>query len=129
MRPMLNEWIGRQERAEDEVTLAAVRRLAALLDSPAQPRRREPIPQAWYIVLFNPTTPQSALRPDGHAAKGLFLPPVPLPRRMFSGRRTAFHEPPPAGYEATRASPTTRITPNQGSPRAMCSDTSRPATP
>jgi len=117
---MLNEWIGREERTEDEVTLAAVRRLAALLDSPVELRRGEPVPQAWYIVLFNPTTPQSALGPDGHAAKGLFLPPVPLPRRMFAGRRTSFHERLRVGDEASRVSTIKSITPKQGRSGEMC---------
>ncbi len=117
---MLNEWIGRQERAEDEVTLGAVRRLAALLDAPAAPRRGEPIPQAWYIVLFNPSKPQSALGPDGHAAKGMFLPPVPLPRRMFAGRRTSFHERLRVGDEASRVSTIRSITPKQGRSGEMC---------
>jgi hypothetical protein len=52
---MLAEWIGREERAHDEVTAPAVRRFAALLDlSPDDYRRGTTIPGPWYVVLFGP---------------------------------------------------------------------------
>jgi 3-methylfumaryl-CoA hydratase len=34
--------------------------------------------------------PQSQIGHDGHPRKGDFLPPIPLPRRMFVGRRVTF---------------------------------------
>ena len=117
---MLNEWIGRQERVEDEVALSAVRRLAALLDSPAQIRRGDELPRAWYVMLFGPTTRQSGLGPDGHPAKGQFLPPVPLPRRMFAGRRVSFHETLLVGEDVSRVSTIQGITPKQGRSGEMC---------
>ena len=117
---MLNEWIGRQERAEDEVAVSAVRRLAALLDSPAQVRRGDALPRAWYVMLFGPTTRQSGLGPDGHPAKGQFLPPVALPRRMFAGRRVSFHEPLLIGEDVSRVSTIQAITPKQGRSGEMC---------
>ncbi|HZQ74631.1 MAG TPA: MaoC family dehydratase N-terminal domain-containing protein [Burkholderiales bacterium] len=117
---MLNEWIGRQERAEDEVALSAVRRLAALLDLPAELQRGDPLPRAWYVMLFGPTTRQSGLGPDGHPAKGQFLPPVPLPRRMFAGRRVSFHERLLVGEDVRRVSTIQGITPKQGRSGEMC---------
>ena len=117
---MLNEWIGKQERAEDEVTLGAVRRLAALLDSPAEYRRGDAVPGAWYSILFTPTARQSSLGPDGHPAKGQFLPPVPLPRRMFAGRRIWFHERLRIGDAVSRVSTIQGITPKQGRSGEMC---------
>ena len=117
---MLNEWIGKQERAEDEVTLGAVRRLAALLDSPAEYRRGDAVPGAWYSILFTPTARQSSLGPDGHPAKGQFLPPVSLPRRMFAGRRVTIHEPLRIGDEVRRVSTVQSITPKQGRSGEMC---------
>jgi 3-methylfumaryl-CoA hydratase len=118
---MLEEWIGREERAQDEVTLPAVRRLAALLDlSPDDYRRGQPIPGGWYVVLFGAEARQSALGPDGHPAKGQFLPPVPLPRRMFAGRRVWFHAPLRIGDEVTRVSRIQAITPKHGRTGEMC---------
>ncbi len=118
---MLEEWIGREEKAHDEVTAPAVRRLAALLDlSPDHYRRGTTIPGPWYVVLFGPEARQSTLGPDGHPAKGQFLPPVPLPRRMFAGRRVWFHAPLAIGDEVSRVSRIKAITPKQGRSGAMC---------
>jgi 3-methylfumaryl-CoA hydratase len=118
---MLQEWVGRQEQAHDELTLPAVRRLAALLDlTPDDYRRGQPIPGGWYVVLFGGEARQSMLGPDGHPAKGQFLPPVLLPRRMFAGRRVWFHAPLRIGDEVSRVSRIQSITPKQGRSGAMC---------
>jgi 3-methylfumaryl-CoA hydratase len=118
---VLQEWIGREETAHDEVTAPAVRRLAALLDLAPDPYRRgTAIPGPWYVVLFGPEARQSTLGPDGHPAKGQFLPPVPLPRRMFAGRRVWFHAPLAIGDEVSRVSRIQAITPKQGRSGAMC---------
>jgi 3-methylfumaryl-CoA hydratase len=112
---MLQEWIGREETADDEVPLNSARQMAALLNLDAQVYKRgSVIPAQWYVMLFTPTTPQSGLGPDGHAAKGQFLPPVTLPRRMFAGRRTWFHQPLVIGQEVRRVSRIESITPKTG---------------
>ena len=41
---------------------------------------------------------------DGHAALGGFLPPVPLPRRMWAGSRLNFFAPMLIGRELTKVS-------------------------
>ncbi|WP_431270580.1 FAS1-like dehydratase domain-containing protein [Dankookia sp. P2] len=111
----LQGWIGREEVAEDEASLVLLRRLAALLDQdPAVIRRGAPIPEGWHVALFGPLARQSGLGPDGHAALGEFLPPVPLPRRMFAGRRTWFQAPVAIGAEVRRISRITAITPKSG---------------
>ena len=117
---MLNEWIGRNERTEDEVALGTMRRVAALLDSPLELHRGDEVPERWYIALFAPTARQSTLGPDGHPAKSLFLPPVPLPRRMFAGRRVSFHEALRIGDDVGRVSSIKSITPKQGRSGEMC---------
>ena len=117
---MLQEWVGRQEQAHDEVTAPAVRRLAALLDlPPAGWRRGQPIPGPWYVVLFGSEARQSTLGPDGHPAKGQFLPPVPLPRRMFAGRRVSFPSPLHIGDEVTRVPASRASRRSRGAP-ARC---------
>jgi 3-methylfumaryl-CoA hydratase len=111
----LNGWIGRSETVEDEVSLVLLRRLAALLDlDPLALSRGAPMPEGWHVVLFAPLARQSGLGPDGHGAKGEFLPPVPLPRRMFAGRRTWFNAPLTIGAEVRRVSRVTAITPKRG---------------
>jgi 3-methylfumaryl-CoA hydratase len=44
-------------------------------------------------LYFLPIHRQSKIGPDGHAARGEFLPPVPLPRRMWAGSRIEFLRP------------------------------------
>lgn len=111
----LQGWVGRSEITEDEASLTIVRRLAALLDRDAASfRRGGTLPEGWHAVFFAPTTPQSQLGPDGHPRKGDFLPPVPLPRRMFAGRRIRFLAPVPIGAELRRTSTIAAITPKTG---------------
>jgi 3-methylfumaryl-CoA hydratase len=111
----LQGWVGRSEVTEDEVALPIVRRLAALLDRDATSfRRGSPLPEGWHAVFFGPVVPQSQLGPDGHPRKGDFLPPVPLPRRMFAGRRIRFVAPVRIGAELRRISTIAGVTPKTG---------------
>jgi 3-methylfumaryl-CoA hydratase len=84
----LQAWQGRSETLADEVTAAPVRALAATLDrddpAPGQGTR---LPELWHWLYFLPHHRQSEIGPDGHAKRGGFLPPVPLPRRMWAGGR------------------------------------------
>ena len=117
---VLEDWIGREETADDEVSLPLLRRLAALLDQdPTRLRRGMPMPEGWHVILFGPLALQSSLGPDGHAPRGDFIPPIPLPRRMFAGRRTAFLAPVPIGAPVRRTSRITAIVPKQGRSGAM----------
>jgi 3-methylfumaryl-CoA hydratase len=47
---------------------------------------------------------QSEIGADGHVKRGGFLPPVPLPRRMWAGSDFAFHEPLRVGDALSRTS-------------------------
>jgi 3-methylfumaryl-CoA hydratase len=111
----LQDWIGRNEVVEDEASLPIVRRLAALLDrDPTAYHRGNDLPENWHAIFFSPTAQQSQLGPDGHPRKGDFLPPVPLPRRMFAGRRLQFMAPVPIGAEIRRTSTVAAITHKTG---------------
>ena len=101
----LEEWTGKTETREDRVTAAPVAALAATLDrddSPPEPG--DPLPPLWHWLYFLPVHRQSELGPDGHAERGGFLPPVPLPRRMWAGSRIAFHHPLHVGETIRRTS-------------------------
>lgn len=88
----LREWRGRAESRSDEVTSAPIAALSATLDRDDPfPRAGDPLPPLWHWLYFLPIPRQSELGPDGHAKRGGFLPPVPLPRRMFAGDRVQFH--------------------------------------
>lgn len=116
----LQGWIGREEVVEDEASLGLMRRLAALLDQdPMALKRGDGLPAGWHAALFGPLARQSGLGEDGHGAKGEFLPPVPLPRRMFAGRRSWFVAPIRIGADVKRVSRIAAIAPKQGRSGAM----------
>jgi 3-methylfumaryl-CoA hydratase len=90
----LRSWIGREEAAEDVITPVPVAALAATLDrDDPKPRPRDELPPLWHWLYFLPTVRQSEVGTDGHPKRGGFLPPVPLPRRMWAGARFEFRRP------------------------------------
>jgi 3-methylfumaryl-CoA hydratase len=88
----LQDWIGRTETTEDVVTPAPVRMLRATLDLPPDDVPAELAP-LWHWLFFLPLARQSQLGADGHPRRGGFLPPVPLPRRMWAGGQMEFFSP------------------------------------
>jgi len=84
----LQDWIGKSERYPDQVTAAPYRALSATLDrNDPEPNPGVFLPELWHWLYFLPHPQQSEIGPDGHAKRGGFLPPVPLPRRMWAGGR------------------------------------------
>jgi 3-methylfumaryl-CoA hydratase len=57
---------------------------------------------------------QSEIGPDGHAKRGGFLPPVPLPRRMWAGGRLQWHAPLKVGDAVKRVSTIQSVTHKSG---------------
>ncbi|HEX5634073.1 MAG TPA: MaoC family dehydratase N-terminal domain-containing protein [Gemmatimonadales bacterium] len=114
------EWVGREEERRDVVTAAPLVALSALLDreDPA-PRPGDAAPPLAHWLYFLPDYRQSAAGPDGHAARGEFLPPVPLARRMWAGSRLEFLRPLVVGAEVTRRSRIASVAPKQGRSGAL----------
>ncbi len=101
----LRGWIDRTESLHDVATVVPLRALTATLD------RDDPtidlgtdVPPCWHWLYFLPLHRQSDIGPDGHAKRGGFLPPVPLPRRMWAGSRIEFLAPVRAGQAISRTS-------------------------
>ena len=115
----LAAWIGRRETVEDRVDPRHVADLAATLDRPAPPPGA-PLPPAWHWILFNRFVPAREVGADGHPKRGGFLPPVPLPRRMWAGGRIAFHAPILVGDEVTRRSTIASVDVKQGRTGTLC---------
>ena len=101
----LRGWMGRTEAIHDVATVVPLRALSATLDrdDPAIDLGTE-VPPCWHWLYFLPLHRQSEIGPDGHAKRGGFLPPVPLPRRMWAGSRIAFAAPVRAGQAISRSS-------------------------
>ena len=103
--PHLRGWLGRSERRTDLVTATPLAALAATLDrDDPEPMPGSDVPPLWHWLYFTPLARQSEIGPDGHARRGGFLPPVPLPRRMWAGGRLEFNHPLQVGDEITRTS-------------------------
>ncbi len=90
----LQSWIGRTDSHIDVASATPLQALAATLDrdDPA-PQPGDPIPPCWHWLYFLPLHRQSEIGADGHPKRGGFLPPVPLPRRMWAGSRIEFQRP------------------------------------
>ena len=84
----LQSWVGKSESSHDQIAAMPAAGLSATLDraDPA-PHMGDVLPPLWHWMNFVAIAPQSQLGPDGHPARGGFLPPVPLPRRMWAGGR------------------------------------------
>jgi 3-methylfumaryl-CoA hydratase len=102
----LQDWIGRSETVEDTATATPYAALSATLDQPdtLRPANGTPLPPLWHWLYFLPMHAQADIGPDGHAKRGGFMPPVPLPRRMWAGSDFEFHEPLRVGDMLSRTS-------------------------
>ena len=85
------QWIGRTETACDDLTITPILAMAAMLDKESL-----------------------AYAKDGHPERGDFLPPIPLPRRMWAGSRFDFHQPLCIGEKVSRQSTIKSITFKEG---------------
>ncbi|MDB5808848.1 MAG: Acyl-CoA dehydrogenase [Betaproteobacteria bacterium] len=111
----LREWIGKTETRTDNVAAWPVAALAATLDrNDPSPRIGDELPPAWHWLYFLDAKPASELGPDGHPKRGGFLPPVPLPRRMWAGGRVEFINPLRIGDEIRRDSEILSVEPKHG---------------
>jgi 3-methylfumaryl-CoA hydratase len=117
----LGDWIGRTQTVEDLAAPFPVRALVATFDErDPDPRSGDVLPPLWHWLYFLDAAPQSKLGPDGHAERGDFLPPVPLPRRMWAGSRFVFDgRPLRIGQTIRRHSTIKSVEPKHGSTGAM----------
>ncbi len=101
----LQQWVGRQESRQDQVSLTQTLKMHAALDmETAQPEDGDGLPALWHWIYFLPRVRASMLDSDGHAVRGGFLPPVPLPGRVWGGSRISFYSPVVIGDTASRTS-------------------------
>jgi len=116
----LRPWIGRTETATDQVTAAALAGLAATLDrEEPMPAPGDSAPPGSHWLFFHPRARQSALDEVGHAKTGAFLPPAPLPRRLWAGGRLTFHRPLQVGESIRRVGTIRDISVKQGRTGAL----------
>jgi 3-methylfumaryl-CoA hydratase len=117
----LRQWIGRTTRASDIVTAQLVKGLRATLFLPlGEPKTGDAAPFTVHWCLAPPVAPASELGADGHPSRGGFLPPVPLPRRMWAGGELEFFDTLRVGDEVTRSSHIKDVSLKTGSTGMLC---------
>lgn len=111
----LEQWIGVTQKQEAELSEFPLNALAATLDlTELKFPPNALVPPLWHWLYFLSITPASELDVDGHARRGGFLPPVPLPRRMWAGGRLDFFRPLRLGHSVERLSNIVNIERKQG---------------
>jgi 3-methylfumaryl-CoA hydratase len=107
-------WIGRTETLADPLPLFPAAAMAAVLDRDDAPRAGDALPPLWHWLYFHELHKSSDLTDSGHPRLGGFLPPVPLPRRMWAGGRVSFLLPLRIGEPARRVSTVADVSHKQG---------------
>jgi len=111
----LQQWIGHSESRTEVIAPFPANALAATLDrDDPEYTTGSPLPPLWHWMHFLPVYKLSDAGYDGHAALGGFLPPVPLPRRMWAGSRLRFCAPMRIGQPLTKVSTVKSITAKEG---------------
>ncbi len=111
-----DSWIGREEVRRDRVDAGHAARWLATLDRdcPADGT----VPQGYHFCLCLPDAPTARLGSDGHPQRdespASFLPPVPLPRRMWASSKIEFLGVLKVGEAVSRRSRVLSVTAKQG---------------
>lgn len=110
-------WLGRKEVREDRLDEALARRWLATFDLDTSADGT--MPQGIHFCLCTPDAATSALGEDGHPARSdspdSFMPPIPLPRRMWASSDIVFLSPLRTGGRMERISRIASISEKDGS--------------
>jgi 3-methylfumaryl-CoA hydratase len=109
-------WIGREEVRTDRIDSGLVARWLATFDRDAP--SADLVPQGFHWCLCVPDAATERLGPDGHPLRDdspdSFLPPVPLPRRMWASSKVEFVAPLRVDEAVTRTSRVLSVTEKSG---------------
>jgi 3-methylfumaryl-CoA hydratase len=107
-------WVGRSRTAGFAVDPWPAAALAAALGRDDPPGPGDELPPFWHQLYGAPVARADETGPDGHERKGVFLPPVALPRRMWAGGRLRIERPLLVGERARKLSTIRSVTPKAG---------------
>jgi 3-methylfumaryl-CoA hydratase len=107
-------WVGTSEELVDVLEPARSNALRAALGEAEPLAAGAELPLLHHWLYFWNVQPPAGLGPDGHPAKGGFLPPVSLPRRMWAGGRLKFCEPLTLGEQVTKTSKILKVEAKSG---------------
>lgn len=115
----LRQWVGRSVMQEQHLEPFAARALAGLLDRADAPGDGDALPLPWHWLYFLDTPSREGTGVDGHPKRGGFLPPVPLPRRMWAAGELTVHRPLHLGRRANKTSTVRSVDLKQGKAGAL----------
>jgi 3-methylfumaryl-CoA hydratase len=115
----LQDWVGRTSTVTETADGERAARLATLLGRDGD--QAAPLfPLGHWLHFSEDDVPMNELGADGHAALGGFMPPVPLPRRMWAGSDLTFHTPILPSQAIERTTTIESITEKTGSTGPLC---------
>lgn len=106
-----DKWVGNTDRQIDVITPALVERYKAVIGDVGIDNS---IPFGLHWCLGLPKAPMDSLGVDGHPSTGVFLPPSPLPRRMWASSDVEFLAPLKERAEIERVSTVKEIIEKDG---------------
>jgi 3-methylfumaryl-CoA hydratase len=116
----LQSWVGHESQTEDVISAVSACLMAATLDQDTKFEAGDVLPPGWHWLYFHEPVKVSALGPDGHVARGGFLPPAPLPRRMWAAGKLTFIQPLLIGERAMKHSRIKSVEEKQGRSGQLC---------
>ena len=109
-----DDWCGKTDVSQDVIDPSLTARLRTSLLRDEQSPSTGFLPTLGHWCFFQSPAPAHLLSEDGHPQRGGFLPPIPLPRRMWAGGALEFFAQIPVGATLTRHSTIASIQEKKG---------------
>ena len=117
----LRKWIGKIDNVTDFVTPIVEQRYRATLNMDiGNPKDGDPVTSGLHWMLGWNLVKNDELGVDSHPALGEFLPPVPLPRRMWAGSEIKVLKPIRVGDKVVKQSTVADIQVKEGRTGLLC---------
>ena len=117
----LKKWIGKIDNVTDYVTPIVEQRYRATLNMDiGNPKDGDPVTSGLHWMLGWNLVKNDELGVDSHPALGEFLPPVPLPRRMWAGSEIKVLKPIRVGDKVVKESTVVDIQVKEGRTGLLC---------
>ncbi len=117
----LRKWIGKIDNVTDYVTPIVEQRYRATLNMDiGNPKDGDPVTSGLHWMLGWNLVKNDELGVDSHPALGEFLPPVPLPRRMWAGSEIKVLKPIKVGDKVIKQSTVADIQVKEGRTGLLC---------